>query len=229
MLGQDVEVVRLPVERGDVGGERVGAVLPLRRLELEEAHVVVEGADAERAQPAREARIDHLALALRQADAGEGVDALADHPEVLRAERELAPRAPRPRRRAAGSARVGASAVTGRSGRSRGARPDDVAHVEDERHPAVAEDRGAGEPAHRVQVGVERLHHQLLLADEGVHEERRAAVVDLDHEAERLGRGRPGRGQLDHVLEPDDRQVLAAHRHERGLVHDHPDVGGGRA
>src|SRR5260221_7756751 len=90
VLGEDREVVRLAVEGGHVGGERVGAVLPLGGLELEELHVVVERGDAERAQPAREARIDHLALALREPDAGEAIDALADQAEVLRAERELA-------------------------------------------------------------------------------------------------------------------------------------------
>ena len=35
MGGEDAEVVLLAVERRDVRGERVGAVLPLGRLELE--------------------------------------------------------------------------------------------------------------------------------------------------------------------------------------------------
>src|SRR5439155_23283784 len=89
VLREDGEVVLLAVKAGDVRRERVGAVLPLGGLELEEAHVVVEGCDAERAQPSREARIHHLALRFRQADAGELVDALADQGEMLAREREF--------------------------------------------------------------------------------------------------------------------------------------------
>src|SRR5260221_9161361 len=80
----------LAVERGDVGGERVGAVLPLGGLEVEEADVVVERGDAERAKPAREPGVDHFLLRLGQPDAGKTVDAIADQPELLEAERKLA-------------------------------------------------------------------------------------------------------------------------------------------
>src|SRR5512141_1184084 len=90
VFGEDAEVVRLAVERGHVRRERIGAMLPLRRLVFEELHVVVERGEAERAQAPREARVDHLALSLGQPDAGELVDPVADEPEVLHRERELA-------------------------------------------------------------------------------------------------------------------------------------------
>ena len=90
-----------------------------------------------------------------------------------------------------------------------------LAHVEDQRHGAVAEDRGAGEPAHLAEESPEGLDHGLLPADHVVDDEADALPVRLgDHDL--LARGGVA-GHAEPVPQPDERDQLAADLREAAL------------
>src|SRR5690606_3556417 len=92
LLLQVLEVVRLAHEAGDVSGQRGG-----HRLALvdpfggpHQLAVFPEVPQPERAQPLGQPRVDERGLALRQVDAGGGVDDLGDRLEVAGGQQKFA-------------------------------------------------------------------------------------------------------------------------------------------
>ena len=67
----------------------------------------------------------------------------------------------------------------GRSARSVGC-ADQSGHIENQRHRAVAEDRGAGDAVDAPVIGFQRLDDHLLLAEQVVDEQADAAAVAFD-------------------------------------------------
>ena len=85
---------------------------------------------------------------------------------------------------------------------------DELDHVQDQRHGAVAENRGAGQPAHIPEEPAERFDDGLLPADHVVHDQSDALVVGLGHD-DLLARGSVP-GHLEPVPQPQVRHEFAA-------------------
>ncbi|MCY1243593.1 hypothetical protein D9M72_566170 [compost metagenome] len=87
-----IEVMRLAIETGDVGGQgRSHGLTLVHALDaLDQGAVITETAQAQQTQALGQAGIDQGGLALAQGDAGVGVQGLGDVAEVLGGEDELA-------------------------------------------------------------------------------------------------------------------------------------------
>ncbi len=91
-VAQVVEMVRLAIESGDVGGQGRRHLLTLVHPvhALDQGAIVAKAGQAQGAQPLGQARIDQGGLALVQGDARVGVQHFGDVAEIIGGEDELA-------------------------------------------------------------------------------------------------------------------------------------------
>lgn len=85
-----LEVVRLAEEIGQIGGERIDEGFEFALVAAHPRQVVGEALEPQRAQAARQANVDHVALGLRERDAGAFGHQRPDGGEILFGELELA-------------------------------------------------------------------------------------------------------------------------------------------
>src|SRR5512140_1845715 len=85
--------------------------------------------------------------------------------------------------------------------------------IEDQRHAAVAHDGGARHVLHLAVVGFEVLDHDLLLAEQFIHQQGDAAAFGLDHHHYGTHVLEVEARHVEHLFEFDHRHVLVAHLH----------------
>src|SRR5204862_722289 len=91
-------------------------------------------------------------------------------------------------------------------------------HVDDQRHAAVPQNRGAGQTLDLSVIGLQAADHHLLLSEQLVHEQRDFLAVALDDDDETVRRLPRGGLDAEDAVQPDQGQHFASEREGLDVV-----------